>query len=311
MHASRLSLLLLLPCCHLACDGDIPGAAPEPAPANEDGAPTDVRVPLPPARPGVLDLVGPEIVVPAGSEKMFCYHLRHDGPDLGVLTMETEQATGGHHLVLLTVDRPAPPGTVEDCSDAATMTSARPFVLPGIRLPPGHGVRLPGNTALVLQSHYINAGEKDLLVRDLARLHTVPPDQIGRWTTTLTSNRLALSLAPRQSGTLQIDCPVPEELDLLLLLGHMHELGSAIEVTLHAPGGTTSESLYLVEPWRASYRDAPPVTAFPEPRRLPAGSRLTTRCTWNNTGADVVGFPAEMCSSIAYVAGPAMPRVCQ
>ena len=52
----------------------------------------------------------------------------------------------------------------------------------------------------------------------------------------------------------------------------MHESGLTFAIDV-GPDLESLENLYLVDPWRAQYRDAPPISLFfTEPRFLPAGT---------------------------------------
>ena len=92
---------------------------------------------------------------------------------------------------------------------------------------------------------------------------------------------------------------------LLAVLGHMHESGARF--TLELERGGEKRMLYEVPEWRVDFRDAPPIKRFEgAPLELLPGDRLTMSCGFNNTGAEELSFPQEMCSSVAYYA-PALP----
>ena len=270
----------------------------------------DVRVAVPAADDRFVDLVSPEVTIEPGVEKMYCMYLQNDRGELAVREMDALQGQYGHHIVLLTTIVPQPAGTVEDCTAQEEMWKFRSFVLPGNGLPAGHGIRIPAAMQYVMQIHYVNTGEAPILVRDVARLEKIAPASVQTWVTTLTTNRLNFKLRPGPH-TETFDCAVTEDVELLLLGGHMHENGARFNLDI-GPSVDALRSLYLVDPWKPTYRDAPPVTLFfSQPFHLPAGSVVRTTCEWNNRTANDIEFPDEMCAGFGYLAGTTHPLHCQ
>ena len=270
----------------------------------------DVRVPIPAPDPNYFDIVSPEVQIEASDEKMYCFYLDNTDPDFAVSTMEALQGQFGHHIVLLTTIEPEPAGTFEDCSAQEDMWKFRSFVLP-VELPSGYGIRVPNGLQYVMQIHYVNTGDVPILVRDVARLRKVDPAAVETWVGTMTTNSLRLTLPAGQPAFEQFDCTLTQDLDLLLLGGHMHELGSKFTIEI-GPSVTELEQMYLVDPWMPRYRDAPPVSLFfTQPRRLTAGTVVRTRCEWINTSSTQVEFPSEMCASFGYLAGTDTPFHCE
>lgn len=270
----------------------------------------DVRVPLPAPDPAYIDLVTEEETIQPGEEKMYCYYMSNHLGDIAVRELVGLQGQYGHHITLLTTIEPKPDGTREDCSSQMDMWKFRAYVLPVDSLPDGTGIHIPADTQYVLQMHYVNTGEVPILVRDVARLHRIDPAAVTTWIATMTTNDLTVDLPPGES-TKTWDCTLAEDLDLLLVGGHMHELGTKFTVDV-GPNVTSLENLYLVDPWRTEYRDAPPITLYlTQPHHLTAGTVIRTTCTWMNPASTHVMFPAEMCSAFGYLAGSQTPFHCQ
>ncbi len=270
----------------------------------------DVRVAIPEPSDEFLDLITPDLEIAAGTEKMFCIYLTNTQGELAVTSMDAQQGDYGHHIVLLTTIEPQPAGTVEDCSAQENMWKFRSFVLPGNELPAGHGIAIPDGMQYVMQIHYVNVGQQPILVRDVARLALIEPAAVETWVSTLTTNSLRLAL-PTGTSSETFDCTLAQDVDLLLLGGHMHENGVKFEIEV-GPSVDALESMYLVDPWRAIYRDAPPVTLFfQQPRRVPAGTIVRTHCEWENQSAEVIEFPSEMCAAFGYLAGTSTPFHCE
>lgn len=290
--ASAAALALAL----IACGSD-DGAG------SGDSGVVDVRVPVPAKQEGFVDFVTAESTIEPGDEVIYCWHVMYEGPDIAVKTLHTEQGKFGHHVVMLSPDNPLPPDTVVDCTGAESMIGMRAFILPDIPLPDGYAVKVKSQTPIVIQTHYLNSGTKPILIRDVARFETVPESTVDNWSAALVINDYGVTLEPQTSTEVEFDCAMPKDLELLVLGGHMHETGTKIE-TFHGADDASLESVYLVDPWRSEFRDAPPVSLFFKNKRpLAKDSLIRTRCTWDNPTAQPIAYPAEMCSTFGYVAG--------
>lgn len=259
----------------------------------------DVRVEIPAPDPRYHDIVTAEAVVPPGEERVFCFHLGPLGKDTGVRDLESLQGKYGHHAIVLGSKEPLPAGTVEDCTAVEDMLKYQSLVIP-LELPEGHGARIPGDVALVAQSHYVNAGDKPLRIRDVMRLELIDFADIKTEAATFALNSVDFNV-PVGESTVEFECTVPYDMELLIVGGHMHEQGSRYEVYL---GAGDEQRLYLADPWRPEFRDTPPITKmFDAPLALKAGDVIRSRCSWNNeTGAELE-FPTEMCSTFGYTRG--------
>lgn len=296
MKTATLACIVLAP--HLvACGGSEDATQPS-------KSEVDVRVQSPAADAiRFLDYETPEVTLPPGEEQMWCYHIQYDGEDLAIKNLDALQGKFGHHIALLQTTDPQPPGTLEDCSAEAQMSKYSAYIVPSVELPEGHGIFFPKGQHIVLQFHYLNTGAKPLRIRDVARLHKRPISEVTTWTSSLALNTLDVEVPAQGSQEVAFDCTLPDDVELMILAGHMHENGSRFEVK-HGADATSLESIYLVDPWRPDYRDSPPVTLFMKnPRALPKGSLLRTSCAWKNAGSTPLDFPQEMCTGFGYVAG--------
>jgi len=269
----------------------------------------DVRVPIPAADPNIVDIITPEVQIEAGAEKMYCYYTSNALGELAIHNLDVLQGQYGHHMVLVTTTEPMPDGTLEDCSDVADMAKFRAFIIPVGEPPAGYAVDVPAGHQYVLQFHYVNAGDAPILVRDVARLQKIPVESVTTWLASLATADLRLTIPPG-GGNQTFDCTVPEDVDLLLLGGHMHENGTKITIDI---GATTDslENMYLVDPWKPVYRDSPPVSLFFQtPYHLAAGTVVRTHCEFTNAGTTPLEFPAEMCTAFGYIGGTKTPFNC-
>lgn len=268
----------------------------------------DNRAAIPDPDPRYLDIVTPEVVIEPGEEKQLCFHQVSHGP-LAIRGLGTRQGLHGHHISLMTSSEPKPEGTLEDCSGPVENGKLLWFVLAFEPLPPGYAIDIPDGTPFVMQFHYINTTDEPILVRDVARLLRAERETVTGWVSTLITTQVDLAI-PTGRSTLTWDCTLDEPHRLMILSGHMHELGTRFTLGL-SNGGDPMTMLYQVDPWKDTFRDTAPTTVFyGAPLELRAGSTLRTSCEWNNTSGEVVGYPVEMCTLFAYVAGAGKQLQC-
>ncbi|HVE84387.1 MAG TPA: hypothetical protein VND93_16140 [Myxococcales bacterium] len=257
--------------------------------------------------------VMPETIIPAGSEKMFCW-IPGWVPDQDYLltSLEPLQGTYGHHLLAMVSAIPREAGTVFDCTDAEQMASLRPLVIPdrgdqAALLPPGFAVKLSAGSKVVFQSHYVNTSEHDLAVADVARLHFPEPGSTPVEAGYFILNSTGIDLAPGQTGQVTVSCSPPQQLRALLWEGHMHYYGRSI--SLKRTRGGTTDTIYSVDTWQPQYRDLPPVTTYPtsSPLVVEPTDTYTLTCNYDNQTDYQVRFPTEMCAAVSYYY-PALPE---
>lgn len=308
-------LAVLSTCIVLACgnnDGDANDGAADGAGSSSGAAEdaVDERVEAPADGPGVLNFAGAEFVVGPGEDKMVCLSVDYDGDDIAYKNAISLQGKGGHHVILLGAKKPQPAGTIEDCSDGADMSKYDLLMIPQ-ELPEGYGTKLPAGRHMVIQSHYVNTTDKAIVVRDFVQLETLAPADVKTWAAPIATNTIDLMVPAGKTAEAEFDCEVEEDVELLMVGGHMHEWGTTFEIKM-GPTVDALESLYFVDPWRADFRDVPPVTLFLEnPMPLPKGTIIRTKCTWENTEAEDLTFPHEMCSTFGILAGIQNPIECR
>jgi hypothetical protein len=170
-----------------------------------------------------------------------------------------------------------------------------------ISLPEGLAVKVPAGKQLVMQSHYINTTGKTEKVTDTAELKYLDPSEVKSYANfyALADNSFEVpSHATYQSTTL---CTVDRDFQFVLSLGHMHEFGTHYKLERIDDQGNVLETMHDEE-WRPEYTSHPPVERWTmdQPLLLKKGTRLRQTCSWNNTSADALIFPREMCVGFFY-----------
>lgn len=216
------------------------------------------------------------------------------------------QDAGGHHITIYWTEDPtefAP----RPCRDEDMLTwnfvagtGGEPGAGDDQDLPEGLAFRLPAHAHLVVQAHYINTTGAPLRVRDTLDIELLDPSAIDAYAAMFAISDGAFEIPPRTRFRRVSDCTVTQPLDVVLLLGHLHEAGTFFSLErLH--DGAEPEMLYE-QSWESRYVAHPPVRRWPtdEPLQLAAGTRLRQTCEWMNTESESLLFPSEMCVSSMY-----------
>jgi len=296
-------------------------------PASTEDEPIDMRRSFPDAPSEGFALTTPEYVIPAGSERQFCWIDTYRGEDVGITSNTNYQTHIGHHLTLFgtsTPERDVADGTSWDCTDteALAMENMEPIIIGGtistdadgvtnaFTLPAGMAAPLENGQRLILQSHYINTQPEPVLVQDQAHFVTVPEDDVGTWASPLVATVTNFAIPAQTDGhVIEFDCLYEDSLELLYLGGHLHEWGASFSAS-HTRDGVTS-TIYEVPDWDPVFRDAPLYEEFePGEFTLAPGDTLTTRCEWDNNTEAELGFPEEMCVTFAMAYPSRVPIIC-
>jgi hypothetical protein len=252
--------------------------------------------------------MGPEVHgVAPGADVTYCTYLDYYADrDYEIVASSGHQSSlGGHHMVAFGVANPREPGT-GPCTDA-DMVNGTTFLGGGnataapLTVPDGVAFRFLKGTQVMFQHHWINATAKpidgatavDLTIGDGSR----PLQPAGMF---LSSNTV-FQLAPNDRTTAVADCTVQESLNVFMIAGHEHALGKQVVIERIVQDGTKTQ-LYDSGDWRPEFEFDPPRQNFTAdaPLILMPGDRLVTTCTWNNTTAETLTFPKEMCFAVSH-----------
>lgn len=270
---------------------------------GEDGTPRDVRVQIPEDDGIHYYFVGGEDVIQPGEEKTTCFHMEVP-EDMALTDIEMMQGEFGHHAVIVSSNEPLPPGTVEDCTDETTYAKYKALLIPVADPPEGTAFWLEKGTPVVLQSHYVNASDEPILVRDLVGTRKVAKESVTTWMAPFTATALGFEIpVSEELVELSFDCTFDRDVDLLYVGGHMHEWGSSYDIQL-GPSVDALETIYTVDGWIPDFRDLPPIEIYrDDPLKITAGTVLRTTCRWENKTGEALRFPQEMCVSFGVLAG--------
>jgi hypothetical protein len=273
----------------------------------------DATDPLPPPPEGEGFQVSMSLTVPPGTEVWQCQVTELPGPDfIPVNHVVSVQSAGIHHMDIMALafaNVTLEPGTY-DCNDIyrdhpelmedGLILYASQQAEQEITLPEGTIANLPGGLLVMQELHYVNATPSPVEAFSKVNIYRYEGDvEEAIWG--LAVRDTELDVPPGQSVE-WTRCVMNQDVDVLFLSSHTHELAEKVEVRLF-DGAEPGELVYENTDWHA-----PQLLDFgAEPLHIPAGSGFEFQCHYDNPGTDTVhwGFSAadEMCQ-IAYVFTP-------
>ena len=227
--------------------------------------------------------------------------------DYDVVDITGQQSAGGHHALLYATPDGNPAGFTRLWQDEDQL---RTRLMGGIggeggasaRLPPGVVFRVQKGSYLVAQTHFLNGEKHSLVGRTVLDVKLAPVDRSRQVASIMSSTTLGVKLAPSSETTIDVDCMVRQDLHFLQFANHMHDHGKSVLTEFTDPSGQVHE-LKSDTSWFGMWALNPNFEHFEvdAPAIVPAGSRLHTRCTYNNKTSEQIAFPAEMCVFFGFI----------
>ena len=212
------------------------------------------------------------------------------------------QGPGGHHVtVYYTTEMQAP--THHTCKDSEmiswTMIAAAQEHNggePQFQLPEGLAFKMPPGRQIVLQSHYINTTGKDQVVDDKVTISTTATADVKQFANFWVLFDDKFSVPPHAASTSVMSYELKDPVDLVVMLGHMHQWGTHFSLDTVDAQGKKTASVYESD-WNEEFASHPPVHigTLEKPIHFDAGTRFHQSCSWNNDTSDPITFPREMC----------------
>jgi hypothetical protein len=239
-----------------------------------------------------------------------CFYLDAKTPtQLNVSGSSGQQGPGGHHIIIYYTDVPRTP-THHTCVDSE-MTNWHQIAgsaghdaqgAEGIlNLPEGFAIKVPEGKQLVIQSHYINTTGKTETVNDAVTINLVKSGDVKEYANYFSNSDETFKVLPNSSLTHKSVCTIPQDLKIILSLGHMHEYGSHFEMEIGDDDEASAKMVYQ-QAWTPVYTSHPPITYYPadQPLEFKKGQKLYQTCEWTNTTPSPLAFPTEMCVGFFY-----------
>jgi tetratricopeptide (TPR) repeat protein/mono/diheme cytochrome c family protein len=157
----------------------------------------------------------------------------------------------------------------------------KPGTAPSVE-PDGMALRLDEGTDLVLNTHLQPAGKPELIQPSIGLYFTSQPATKLPMLLQL-ENDLKLDIpAGKKDFVVSDDFTLPLDIDLLAIYPHAHYLGKEIQAFATLPDGTNKTLIHIPHwnlNWQAVYR-------YVEPVRLPQGTTISLRYTYDNSEAN-------------------------
>jgi hypothetical protein len=227
--------------------------------------------------------------------------------DYDVLDITGQQSEGGHHALLYASPDGNPAGFTRLWKDEDQLSTRLMGGIGGeggasAQLPPGVVFRVQKGSYLVAQTHFLNGEKHSLIGRTVLDVKLAPVDRSRRVASIFSSTTLGVKLAPSSETTIDVDCTIREDLHFLQFANHMHDYGQTVLTEFTDSAGEVHE-LKSDTSWFGMWALNPNFEHFEvaAPATVPAGSRLHTRCTYDNKTSDEVAFPAEMCVFFGFI----------
>jgi hypothetical protein len=222
--------------------------------------------------------------------------------ELAVRGAAGEQEEGGHHITIYYTEvvkdpqhHPCVTAEMAEWRMIGGGGDEAEAAVTKLRMPEGLAIRVPAGAQIVLQSHYINLGEP-FTANDSASLELVSPGSIDSYVNQFVFNDVGFSIPPHEELESVSTCTTPADVDLIRLLGHMHEWGSYYKLERLGDDDEPVETVIEKE-WDPVYTSDPDILTFEpdQPMHVAAGTRLRQTCRWFNDTGDPILFPREMC----------------
>ncbi|HUQ05545.1 MAG TPA: hypothetical protein VM261_23745, partial [Kofleriaceae bacterium] len=267
--------------------------------------PADSGDPLPPPAEGTGFQISMDVTVPPGEELWLCNVSRLPTQEYTAVNhVKSLQSVGMHHmdimaLVFAGVD--IPEGTHEceglyaqypQLMEDGLILYAAQQPDQEITLPPGTVASLPGNLLVMQEIHFVNPSPDPIEAFSKINIYeyTEPvTDEI--WGKAVRDTTMDI---PPGESVQWTRCVMNEDIDLLFLSSHTHQLGKKVEVRTF-DGETPGELIYENRDWVT-----PALKDWGQtPLHVPAGQGFEFQCHYRNPGTETVhwGFAAadEMC----------------
>jgi hypothetical protein len=241
----------------------------------------------------------------AGLETERCMFYRVPADGLNVNKQQIKYTPGSHHVLLYTTPYTDIPTTtiggktidtssVFDCgANGATgdwqvvgtaggaQNADGP---PGIDgLPADTALKLAGGSILLINAHYLNAGDKPLDAEIYINLYTVPAAQVTREAGIIFFYDPFISVPGESMAVAREVCPLSKDVTLVNAQSHMHARGYGYTANLLDGTGAMMQELFSTTSWQAvkAKQMDPPVA-------LTAGQMIDFRCDYRNNEARTI-----------------------
>lgn len=262
----------------------------------------------PAAAAGFTRLTAPTIEnIAPGDDIMYCQYV-HDGfdRDMDILKVDGYQSKFGHHVVAFATTVKAPLGTSRLCQGDDNLATTFLGAIGGETgagnvLPDGVAFRLAKGNAIMLNTHFLNTGEKTIdgsAVLDIKFAEVDPNRQVAGFFINID---MGFTLPPNATTQADTECTFGRDIQFFSFANHMHDYGKDALTDVTRTTGAV-ETIRDDPAWSYEMQFNANYTKWnlDSPYVIAKGDKLHTHCEWRNTSASDVTFPREMCIGVGF-----------
>ena len=253
---------------------------------------------------GVQLHLPPFEIQPNSEREIFVVHPLNNEDDIFLERVEIAMKSGSHHFLLYTFQDDIPPERMPEPYEyrelhdgsgqyvlATVLTQFYHLPIAGsqwpffdVSLPPGVAIRLPKNTLIDLNSHYVNRTSQPVTGEVYTNLHFADPAEVAHEARLFALTNFDISLPAGKETTLEKDFTFSERTHIVQLFSHAHQL--MVEFRAEMIGGAhDGELIYVAYDW-----EHPPMLRFDPPLVLERGEGFRLETTYDNTTDEEVNF---------------------
>ncbi len=262
---------------------------------SDERSPNGTTTLLAPPEPGRGVQFTMSTTIPPGSETEKCQFVKSGDTELWVNRDEVRFTEGSHHFILFetsyaTIPTAARDGrTVDtsgvfDCPEGPQSDWDATGFLGGsqnaagdsaIRYPEGIAFRIPPQSVLLMNAHYINTDDEPLDVDVAINLHTIPESEVTEEGGILFWYDPFIRVPAMGSSRVRAGCRVGDDIQVVGVQSHMHRRGThfVAETVL----GGARQTIYETTEW-----EDVPVVEFEPALQVPGGTRVEYQCSYDN-----------------------------
>jgi hypothetical protein len=234
------------------------------------------------------------------TERCMFYQVPSDG--LYVNKQQIKYTPGSHHVLLFTTPYTEIPTTtiggkvldtsgVFDCGEngatgdwqilgaaGGAQNSDGPPAVDG--LPSDTAFKLAGGSVVLVNAHYLNAGDKPLDAEIYINLYTVPASQVTREAGLFFLYDPFISVPAESMSVAREICPLAKDVTLVNAQSHMHARGYGYVANLLDTNGAMKQAIFSSTSW-----EAVKAKQMDPPLELHAGEMIDFSCDYRNNEA--------------------------
>lgn len=228
----------------------------------------------------VATITTSSFIIAPGEERYICQNFENPyGQDVAVVKSSSTMTGGSHHMFAF--QKQVGNAALEDCSGLEFGPAVHSAQAPKreIVYPDGIARALKASDGLRIQAHYLNVTDKPITAEVKIVLQASTDDSF-QLAASLFFNNLDLSVPAKSKGSAERTCTLPQDIELMNAVSHMHSFGTHFVATLD-----DSTVLYETDEW-----SDPVARVFDPPLKLKAGTKITYRCDYDNTSKNPLRF---------------------